>query len=94
MALREGLRFGDVERVVTLPLHETVPTVGATASSSRTADEDLTQNQKPQVTRSYLRAPKLKPQTGWKPWPKPIMAEPANWETRVTMLMAAMAASP
>ena len=25
---REGLRFGDVERVVTLPLHETVPTVG------------------------------------------------------------------
>ena len=65
-----------------------------TASTSSTTEEALTQKRKPRVTRSYLRAPKLKPHTGWKPWPKPIIAEPANCATRVTTLIAAMAASP
>lgn len=66
-----------------------------TTASSRSATVDtLTQNQNPRLTRSYLRAPKLKPHTGWKPCPKPIIAEPANCDTRVTMLIAAMAASP
>jgi hypothetical protein len=36
----------------------------------------------------------LKPQTGWKPCPKPIRADVANIITRVTTDMAAIAASP
>ena len=36
----------------------------ATASSSSAPVDTLTQNRNPRVTRSYLRAPKLKPHTG------------------------------
>ena len=54
----------------------------------------FTQNQNASRTRSYRLAPKLKPQTGWKPWPKPIKAELMNIIYLVTMDMAAMAASP
>ena len=52
------------------------------------------QNQNASRTRSYRFAPKLKPHTGWKPWPKPMRAELMNIMYLVTMDMAAMAASP
>ena len=39
-------------------------------------------------------APKLKPHTGWKPWPRPIRAELMDIIYLVTMDIAAMAASP
>ena len=54
----------------------------------------FTQNQYASRTLSYLFAPKLKPHTGWKPWPKPMRLEFTNIINLDTMDMAAMAASP
>ena len=45
-------------------------------------------------TRSSLRAPKLKPTTGWAPWQKPCTGRLAIWATENRMLMMATASSP
>ena len=44
--------------------------------------------------RIELKRFQLKPHTGWKPCPKPIMVEAPKWVTRCTTPMAAMTASP
>ena len=54
----------------------------------------FTQNQNASSTRSYRFAPKLKPHTGWKPWPKPISAELINIINLETIDIAAIAESP
>ena len=45
-------------------------------------------------TRSSLRAPKLKPTTGWAPWQKPCTGRLEIWATENRMLMMATALSP
>ena len=54
----------------------------------------INEKRKAALSLSNRPAPQLNPETGWKPCPNPMSAEPRNCMVLVTMVMAARAESP